>query len=99
MSPIFSNISFCCDIVYVEMTVFLPVACNFYNMSTTCCVSHVVLAGYLMLQNITLATKGNCNIVFLLGCILRCDRMDVLFLMRIIVGGMLTMTLTPKRED
>ncbi len=36
---------------------FWPVAKIFYKMSTTCCVSHVVLASYLVLQNATCTTK------------------------------------------
>ncbi len=49
---------------------FWPVAKFFYNMSTTCCVLHLVLASYLVLQNATCTTKDQstnlCNFTWII---------------------------------
>ncbi len=54
--------SFCCNIADVKMTVFLALVDDFYNMLVTCCVLHVVFAGYPMLINTTLTTSSKWDI-------------------------------------
>ncbi len=57
MLEIFYKMSFCHNITYVKTTSYLACCQFFYGMSRTCCLSGVVLACYMVLQNVTCTTK------------------------------------------